>query len=69
MIPQVVCQLRTGRDKLFELTEELSEAFGGSSHVLNARTQINLANCLLQDEPVVRKQSEAAEIESDGTEY
>lgn len=69
MIPQVISQVRTARDKLFELTEQLDDALSASPQVLMARTSIDLASCLLQDEPVLRKQSDAAEIDSEGTEY
>ena len=78
MIPQVLSQLRTGRDKLFSMLDEsfptvdvldaeLPETVVKA--ILDARTQIEGANAILQDVPIKAVDEAQADGASDESEY
>ena len=78
MIPQVLSQLRTGRDKLFSMLDEsfptvdvldaeLPETVVKA--ILDARTQIEGANAILQDVPIQAVDEAQADGASDESEY
>ena len=78
MIPQVLSQLRTGRDKLFSMLDEsfptvdvldaeLPETVVKA--ILDARTQIEGANAILQDVPIKAVEEAQADGASDESDY
>ena len=61
--------MRAARDQLFKLVEASPLDPLSAQVVASARTQIQAANVILQDEPVLDAEHADCDIESDGTEY